>query len=116
MGEGVAQALDGHGADQPGGGQPDLGPDRGLVADLPDTVADRVSAAALDDLGDLLAASDVVFTSVATTHPIIDRAMLEPAVHGRRTGRAAVVVDLGVPRNVEPGRGRSRGTGPPRHG
>jgi len=94
MGEGVAQALDGHGATS-------------LVvanrtSDRTGTVADRVSAASLDDLGELLGLSDVVFTSVATTHPVIDRAMLEPAVNGRGPDQPLLVIDLGVPRNVEP--------------
>lgn len=44
----------------------------------------------------------MVFTSVGTTQPVIDRAMLESATSGRRPGAPLLLVDLGVPRNVEP--------------
>jgi glutamyl-tRNA reductase len=44
----------------------------------------------------------VVFASVGTAHPVIDRPMLESAVAGREAGSPLLVVDLGVPRNVEP--------------
>ena len=50
----------------------------------------------------MLAASDVVFSSVATGHPIIDRPMLEAATRDRHPDQPLLVVDLGVPRNVEP--------------
>jgi glutamyl-tRNA reductase len=102
MGEGVAQALDGHGATSLVVANRSSDRTEGVVAGIPATVADRVSAASLDDLEELLTASDVVFTSVGTTHPIIDRAMLEPAVHGRAPEAPLLVIDLGMPRNVEP--------------
>jgi glutamyl-tRNA reductase len=102
MGEGVAQALDGHGATSLVVANRTSDRTEGVVANVPGTVADRVSAASLDDLGELLGLSDVVFTSVATTHPVIDRAMLEPAVNGRGPDQPLLVIDLGVPRNVEP--------------
>jgi glutamyl-tRNA reductase len=44
----------------------------------------------------------VVFTSVGTTLPIIDRALLREAIAARASDGPMVVVDLGVPRNVEP--------------
>ena len=51
----------------------------------------------------LLAASDVVFTSVGTTLPVIDRPMLERRpLAGRPAGTPLLVIDLGMPRNVEP--------------
>jgi glutamyl-tRNA reductase len=62
----------------------------------------EVTTAPLDDLGPLLSSSDVVFTSVGTTHPVIDRSMLEGAVAGRDPGAPLLLIDLGVPRNVEP--------------
>jgi glutamyl-tRNA reductase len=102
MGEGVTQALVGHGATSLVVANRTSDRTEGVVAGLPDGVAGRVSAASLDDLEELLATSDVVFTSVGVTHPIIDRSMLEAAVAGRRPGAPLVVIDLGVPRNVEP--------------
>jgi glutamyl-tRNA reductase len=102
MGEGVAQALDGHGATSLVVANRTSDRTVGVVANMPGTVAGRVSAASLDDLGELLGLSDVVFTSVATTHPVIDRAMLEPALNGRAPDEPLLVIDLGVPRNVEP--------------
>jgi glutamyl-tRNA reductase len=105
MGEGVAQALDGHGVTSLVMANRTSDRTEGVVANVPGTVADRVSAASLDDLGELLGLADVVFTSVATTHPVIDRAMLEPVVKGRAPDQPLLVIDLGVPRNVEPSAG-----------
>jgi glutamyl-tRNA reductase len=49
-----------------------------------------------------LAATDVVFTSVATTHPIVEVPVLAAALDHRDPDDPLLVVDLGVPRNVEP--------------
>jgi glutamyl-tRNA reductase len=68
---------------------------------LPDGLAARARVAALDELEDLLTTSDVVFTTVGTTHPVVDRSMVERSV-ARRDGTPLLVIDLGVPRNVEP--------------
>ncbi len=102
MGEGVVQALT----------APDIAevvvanrtPDRSeaVIATLADPLAARARTDGLDGLGDLVAASDVVFASVGTTHPIIDRAMVEAASAGRPADSPLLIVDLGVPRNVEP--------------
>jgi len=104
MGEGVVQALAGH----------DLAdlvvanrtPDRtdGVIAALPASLAGRVRSTGLDDLAGVLSSADVVFTSVGTTHPLIDRAMVGTAAVavGRAPGSELLIVDLGVPRNVEP--------------
>jgi glutamyl-tRNA reductase len=102
MGEGVTQAL--AGGDIATLVVANRTPDRteAVVAALPPDVASRVRPAALEDLAGLMASSDVVFTSVGATHPIVDRAMVEAAVTGRGPGDPLVVVDLGVPRNVEP--------------
>ena len=43
---------------------------------LPAGLADRVSTDTLEALGPLLDSSDVVFTSVGTTLPIMDRTLL----------------------------------------
>ena len=102
MGEGVAQALDGRGIEHLIMANRTLGRVESLVAGLPDTAAGSVEARDLDDLVALLGEADVAFTTVGTSHPIVSRDQIEAALT-RRTGRAdLVVVDLGVPRNVEP--------------
>jgi glutamyl-tRNA reductase len=73
-----------------------------VIAGLPASMAASVRSTGLDDLGALLASADVVFTSVGTTHPLIDRAMVATAASGRSTDSELLIVDLGVPRNVEP--------------
>ena len=102
MGEGVAQALEGHGAASVVIANRTADRTAALVAGLPEALAARVRTESLDDLEPLLAASDVVFTSVATALPIIDRTLLESAVATRSSEEPLLVVDLGVPRNVEP--------------
>jgi glutamyl-tRNA reductase len=102
MGEGVTRALDGRGptaivmanrsAERTDAVLGGLGPLTGV----------RPTAASLDSLGELIAVSDVVFTSVGTTHPLVERAALERALAVREPGDPLLVVDLGVPRNVEP--------------
>ena len=65
-------------------------------------LADRFSDAqlqlhSLDDMMSVVAASDIVFTSTASTEPLIDRAKLEavlPAAHN------LMLFDISVPRNV----------------
>ncbi len=57
-------------------------------------------SAGWEALESALAPADIIVTSVSS-EGIITRAMLERA-HRARGGRALLVVDLGVPRNVEP--------------
>jgi glutamyl-tRNA reductase len=102
MGEGVAQALAGHDTEKVVIANRTSDRTEAVMAGLPDRLSDQLSAQPLDRLDDLLTGSDVVFTSVGTTHPIIDRSMVEAAASGRDPGDPMVVVDLGVPRNVEP--------------
>jgi glutamyl-tRNA reductase len=109
MGEGVAQALAGHDTAKVVIANRTSDRTEALMASLPDQVIDQVSAEPLEGLADLLAGSDVVFTSVGTTHPVVDRSMVEAAASGRDPREPMVVVDLGVPRNVEPGAGRVKG-------
>ena len=52
-----------------------------------------------------LAAADLVIASTGAEEPVITRAHLTAAKVGRR-GRPLLVVDLGVPRNVEPAAGK----------
>jgi glutamyl-tRNA reductase len=55
----------------------------------------------LDALDDQLAAADVVVTATASPRPLIGRAAVERAM-ARRAGRPLVLVDLAVPRDVDP--------------
>jgi len=48
-----------------------------------------------------LESPDIIVTSVGGSEPVLSRELLEK-VHHARGGRALFVVDLGVPRNVEP--------------
>jgi len=102
MGEGVAQALDGFRVEHLVMANRTAERVETLVAGLPASAADTVEIRDLDDLVTLLGEVDVAFTTVGSAHPIVSRADLEAALT-RRTGRPdLVVVDLGVPRNVEP--------------
>jgi glutamyl-tRNA reductase len=73
-----------------------------VIAGLPDGLAAAARAVPLTALGTELEDADVVFTSVSTVRPIVERSMVEAAVAGRAAERPLLVVDLGVPRNVEP--------------
>ena len=116
MGEGVAQALGGQGVDSVVVANRTADRTEALVAGLPGTLADRVRTEPVDDLGPLLAGADVVFTSVGTTLPIIDRVLLSEVVAARTAPEPLLVVDLGVPRNVEPAARRPPGPGARGHG
>ena len=58
-------------------------------------------AVALDVLATLLIMPNIVVTSASGTEPIITRAMLERAM-ALRHNRELFLIDLGVPRNVDP--------------
>ncbi len=102
MGEGVAQALAGSGAGHLVVANRTAERAEAVVAALPPGAATSVVSADLADLAHLLASADVVVTTVGTSHPVVDRAMLTSAVAGRDGRAALVVVDLGMPRNVAP--------------
>ena len=53
------------------------------------------------ELGDALAEADVVLSSSAAEHYLIDRAMVEAALH-RRGERPLLFIDIAVPRDVDP--------------
>jgi glutamyl-tRNA reductase len=55
----------------------------------------------LTDLAALVAAADVVISCTASPEPIITRRLLEDVVAGK-TQRACTIVDLAIPRDVEP--------------
>ena len=102
MGEGVAQALGGHRPASVVVANRTPARAAQVVAGLPPELAPVASTAVLGDLPDLLAAADVVVTSVGATHPIVERSAVEAAVAARAPGDQLLLVDLGMPRNVEP--------------
>ena len=57
-------------------------------------------AQSLNDLGDILAAHDIIVTCTASPLPIIGKGMVERALKARRH-RPVLIVDLAVPRDVE---------------
>src|SRR5262249_31448483 len=63
------------------------------------------AAAPMDDLAQALSEVDVVFTSTAGSNEVVDLD-LAASVAARRNGRPLLLIDLGMPRNVDPqGRG-----------
>ena len=66
-------------------------------------LAERFDASAhgLGDLPGLLAEADVVLTSLGGDRPLLGRPELEAALQARRR-RPMFVIDIGVPRNVDP--------------
>lgn len=67
------------------------------------TLADRFggSAHALDELDRLLPDSDVVLTCVGGDAPLLSRERVQRSLTGR-VGRPLFLIDIGVPRNVDP--------------
>ncbi len=59
------------------------------------------SAHGLDALPGLLHRSDVLLTCIGGERPLIDASLLGPALRGR-SHRPLFVIDIGVPRNVDP--------------
>ncbi len=107
MGEGMVQALSGHG---------DLA--QVVVANRTvgraSTLAARVGGTGVGLAGivDAVASADVVFVSTAASLPVLDAELLGPASAARAGAAGAaplVVVDLGVPRNVDPAVGALSG-------
>lgn len=54
-----------------------------------------------DRLAAQLARADIVIASTGAPHPVIDRALLKPVIRSRR-GRPLFLVDIAVPRDVDP--------------
>jgi glutamyl-tRNA reductase len=106
MGVGMVDALSRH------------GPPEGVV--VANRTARRAAALAarlggrgvgLDGLPESVRGADVVLVSTGAALPVLDAGMLGPAVELRFARGAAplIVVDLGVPRNVDPAVGRLSG-------
>src|SRR5690606_21708439 len=58
-------------------------------------------AVRLDELPAMLADADIVVSSTGSPHHVLDREDLEPAV-AARGGRPLLLIDLAVPRDVDP--------------
>jgi len=99
VGEGMALALAGAGVDEI------------VVANRSRTrgreLARRVggSAIALDEVADALVTCDVLLSSTTAPGTLIERGDMEEVMQ-RRDGRAILVVDVAVPRDVDPGVGQ----------
>jgi glutamyl-tRNA reductase len=67
-------------------------------------LAARLGATAhgLDELPALLVGADVVLTSIAASAPVLDLASVTQAMKARKN-RPVLVIDIGVPRNVDAG-------------
>ncbi len=74
------------------------------------------SVVGLDKLPDQLVHADIVLCSTASPHPIVGREELE-LVMGERDARAArcCLIDIAVPRDIDPALRRARGREPVRH-
>ena len=67
------------------------------------------SAAPLGELSALLPDSDVVLATTGSMQPILTRDLVAQAIRGRAQDRPLIVVDLAVPRDVEPAVGELEG-------
>jgi glutamyl-tRNA reductase len=102
MGEGVIRALASHEPSELVVANRTSDRAAELIAGLPAELGSRSRVSSMAKVPDALARADVAFTSVATTHPIVEAPVLAAAVAEREPGDPLLVVDLGVPRNVEP--------------
>ena len=96
VGEGMAMALSGAGVGEIVVANRSRARGRELAA--------RVggSAVPLDDVLDVLVSSDVLLASTGAPGTLLERADMEEVMR-RRDGRALLVVDVAVPRDVDPG-------------
>lgn len=67
------------------------------------------SAAPLGELSTLLPDSDVVLATTGSMEPILTRDLVAQAITGRAPDRPLIIVDLAVPRDVEPAVGELEG-------
>ena len=99
IGEGMALALSGAGVSEVV--VANRGPDRGR------DLAQRIGARAipLNQLGDELVTCDVLLSSTGAPGTLVERDDME-AIMRQRDGRAMLIVDVAVPRDVDPGVGQ----------
>ncbi|MEM8903390.1 MAG: glutamyl-tRNA reductase [Actinomycetota bacterium] len=102
MGEGMAVALAGAGVAEVAVAN--------RTAERATALADRVGGTAVEltGLADALHDVDVLLTSTGATSLLLEHAELEPALR-RRDGRPLLIVDIAVPRDVDPAVGRLPG-------
>jgi glutamyl-tRNA reductase len=96
VGEGMAMALSGAGV----GEIVVANRSRARGRELASRVGGR--AVPLDDVLDVLVSSDVLLSSTGAPGTLVERADMEEVMR-RRDGRALLVVDIAVPRDVDPG-------------
>jgi len=96
VGEGMAMALSGAGV----GEIVVANRSRSRGSELASRVGGR--AVPLDDVLEALVSSDVLLASTGATGTLIERADMEEVMR-RRDGRALLIVDVAVPRDVDPG-------------
>jgi glutamyl-tRNA reductase len=79
-------------------------------ADRARGIAERFggSVVGLDELPEQLLRADIVLSSTSSPHPIVGREELE-LVMRQRAGRALLLIDIAVPRDIEPGCGELEG-------
>jgi glutamyl-tRNA reductase len=96
VGEGMAIALAGAGADDIVVANRSRAKARAL--------AQRIGGRAIgfDEIPDALASADVLLTSTSSTDVLVERGDIETVME-RRQGRALLIVDVAVPRDVDPG-------------
>jgi glutamyl-tRNA reductase len=66
-------------------------------------LADKLGGSAIryDEFPDAIIRSDIVISSTASPHPIVTRKLLQPVMR-RRRGRSLLLIDIAVPRDIEP--------------
>jgi glutamyl-tRNA reductase len=101
--EGVLRALHLHGADQVALVNRSIDRAEALAT------AWAASAHGWEELPGLLGRADLLFVATSASHPVVGAAQLAEAVAPRRRGGPLVVMDLSVPRNVEPAARAVRG-------
>jgi glutamyl-tRNA reductase len=99
VGEGMAMALAGAGV----GEIIVANRSRARGAELARRVGGR--AIPLDEIGDMLVTCDVLLSSTGAPGTLLERGDMEEVMR-RRDGRAILVVDVAVPRDVDPGVGQ----------
>ncbi len=77
-------------------------------ADKASRLAQRVGGEDADDLRDALADADLVVCTTGAPQPVLDADMIA-AVMASRAGRPMVLLDLALPRNVDPAAARIEG-------
>jgi glutamyl-tRNA reductase len=96
MGQGAALALAGAGVGEIVAANPPASTAAALAARI------EGRAITLDEVPDALDRCDLLLVSTGAGEVLVERSTIEAAME-RRNGRALLVVDIGVPRNVDPG-------------